>query len=135
MRNRWVLVADLAAIALSVLGAFVLRLDWFFNRQPEYTAAFWFLLGSSLLVKPPVFFVFGLYGRYWRYATARDLLVIILAVSTASVAGASSSSANSSPRRTWSPSCTATVTRVPSCAIDRFSRPPSMSILPRATAA
>lgn len=86
MRNRWVLAADVVAIALSVLGAFVLRLDWFFNRQPEYTAAFWFLLGASLLVKPAIFYAFGLYGRYWRYATARDLLVIILAVSVASTA-------------------------------------------------
>jgi hypothetical protein len=45
MRNRFVLAADLAVIALSVLGAFVLRLDWFFGRQPEYTAAFRFFWG------------------------------------------------------------------------------------------
>jgi FlaA1/EpsC-like NDP-sugar epimerase len=86
MRNRWVLAADLVAIALAVLGAFVLRLDWFFGRLSDYTAAFRFFLLTALLVKPPVLYAFGLYSRYWRYATARDLLVVIMAVSAASTA-------------------------------------------------
>jgi FlaA1/EpsC-like NDP-sugar epimerase len=88
MRNRFVLAADLAVIALSVLGAFVLRLDWFFGRQPEYTAAFRFFLGVALFLKPPVLFAFGLYRRYWRYAGVRDLQVVILAVSAASTVAA-----------------------------------------------
>ena len=89
MRNRFVLAADLAVIALSVLGAFVLRLDWFFGRQPEYTAAFRFFLAAAIVLKPPVFYAFGLYRRYWRYAGVQDLLVVILAVSAASAAGPS----------------------------------------------
>src|SRR5688500_18863529 len=48
MRNRYVLLADLVALAICALGAFVLRLDWFFTRSPEYTAAFRFLLVASL---------------------------------------------------------------------------------------
>ena len=35
MRNRYVLVADLVAIALCLLGAFVLRLDWFFTQSAD----------------------------------------------------------------------------------------------------
>ena len=88
MRNRYVLAADLAAIALSVVGAFVLRLDWFFGRQPEETQAFQFFLASALFVKPLVFYGFGLYRRYWQYAGVRDLVVVILAVSAASAAAA-----------------------------------------------
>jgi len=88
MRNRFVLAADLAAIALSVLGAFVLRLDWFFGRQPEYTAAFRFFLGAAIVLKPLVLYAFGLYSRYWRYAGVKDLQVVILAVSAASTVGA-----------------------------------------------
>lgn len=84
MRNRYVLIADLAAIALCALGAFVLRLDWFFDRQPEYTAAFRFFLVAALVAKPLVFFAFGLYRRYWRYTSTRDLSPIFLAVSAAS---------------------------------------------------
>ena len=86
MRNRYVLVADLVAVVLSLLGAFVLRLDWFFQRQPEYTAAFNFALGAGLVVKPIVYYAFGLYRRYWRYAGLPDLLVILLAVSASAAA-------------------------------------------------
>ena len=88
MRNRYVLAADLAAIALCVVGAFVLRLDWFFGRQPEETRAFQFFLASALFVKPLVFHGFGLYSRYWQYAGVRDLFVVTLAVSAASAAAA-----------------------------------------------
>ncbi|MEZ5290836.1 MAG: nucleoside-diphosphate sugar epimerase/dehydratase [Vicinamibacterales bacterium] len=84
MRNRYVFVADLVAIALCVLGAFVLRLDWFFTGQPEYVAAFRYFLAAAFLVKPAVFYVFGLYRRFWRYAGTRDLSVVFLAVSAAS---------------------------------------------------
>jgi FlaA1/EpsC-like NDP-sugar epimerase len=84
MRNRYVLAADLAAIALSVLGAFVLRLDWSFTRSPEYTATFVFVLVAALALKPPVFFLFGLYRRYWRYASIHDLVIVILAEFAAS---------------------------------------------------
>jgi FlaA1/EpsC-like NDP-sugar epimerase len=86
VRNRYVLAADLGAIVLSLLGAFVLRLDWFFQRLPEYTAAFDFALGAALVVKPIVFYAFGLYRRYWRYAGLPDLLVIVLAVSASAAA-------------------------------------------------
>jgi FlaA1/EpsC-like NDP-sugar epimerase len=88
MRNRWVLVADLAAIALGVLGAFVLRLDWFFGQNPDYTAAFRFYLATALVLKPPILYFFGLYSRYWRYAGMRDLVRVILAVSASSTAAA-----------------------------------------------
>ncbi len=86
MRNRYLLVADLVAVVLCLVGAFVLRLDWFFQRQPEYTAAFNFALGAGLVVKPIVYFGFGLYRRYWRYAGLPDLLVIFLAVSASAAA-------------------------------------------------
>jgi FlaA1/EpsC-like NDP-sugar epimerase len=86
VRNRYVLAADLVAVVLALLGAFVLRLDWFFQRQPEYTAAFNFALGAALIVKPIVYYLFGLYRRYWRYAGLPDLLVILLAVSASAAA-------------------------------------------------
>jgi FlaA1/EpsC-like NDP-sugar epimerase len=86
VRNRYLLAADLLAVVLCLVGAFVLRLDWFFQRQPEYTAAFNFALAAGLVAKPIVYFAFGLYRRYWRYAGLPDLLVIFLAVSASSAA-------------------------------------------------
>src|SRR4051812_33772198 len=84
MRNRYVLLADLGAIVLCMLGAFVLRLDWFFTRSPDETAAFLYALGTGLVAKPVVFHAFGLYRRYWRYAGTADAVVAVIAVSAAS---------------------------------------------------
>jgi FlaA1/EpsC-like NDP-sugar epimerase len=84
MRNRYVLAADLGAIALCMLGAFVLRLDWFFTQSTDWTAAFVYAVGMALLAKPLVFLAFGLYRRYWRYATVGDAVVVVIAASAAS---------------------------------------------------
>jgi FlaA1/EpsC-like NDP-sugar epimerase/UDP-N-acetylmuramyl pentapeptide phosphotransferase/UDP-N-acetylglucosamine-1-phosphate transferase len=82
VRNRYLLLADLVLIVLSAFGSFVLRLDWFFQ---EYQQEFRFFLAAALVVKPPVFFWFGLYSRYWRYASLRDLLAVVLGVSAAAL--------------------------------------------------
>jgi FlaA1/EpsC-like NDP-sugar epimerase len=82
MRNRYILLGDLPLIATAALGAFALRFDWMFVQyRPEF---FSFLL-AALAIKPVIFYVFGMYTRYWRYATINDLLAISLAVSAASV--------------------------------------------------
>jgi FlaA1/EpsC-like NDP-sugar epimerase len=85
MRNRYILFADTAVIALSVFGAFVLRLDWFFTRSSDNTLSFLVCLAAAVALKPPIFYGFGLYTRYWRYAGVRDLLLVVLAESAASV--------------------------------------------------
>lgn len=85
IRNRWVLVADLLGLALAALGAFILRLDWFLD---EYTPVFIRYLILALIIKPPIFMAFGLYARYWRLASTRELLEILTAtiVSAAAMA-------------------------------------------------
>ena len=83
MRNRYVFFADLAAAGSAVLGAFVLRFDWpFFQYRPELPA----FLAAALLIKPAIFYAFGLYRRYWRYATVRDLNAVVFACGAAAVA-------------------------------------------------
>lgn len=82
MRNRYVLLLDLPLIALAALGAFLLRFDWFFPARPEFLP----FLGMVLVVKPLVFIGFGLYGRYWKYASAGDLVVVAMGVTAASAA-------------------------------------------------
>ena len=82
MRNRYVLLGDLPLIAIAAFGAFALRFDWLFlHYRPEFVP---FLL-LVLVTKPLIFFAFGMYTRYWRYATANDLLTVWLAVFTASL--------------------------------------------------
>ncbi len=86
MRNRYLLVLDLPLIALCMFLAFVLRLDLtFFATALPRNLFFWCVLGAVVL-KPPIFVAFGMYSRYWRYATIDDLLVIGLAVSASTFA-------------------------------------------------
>src|SRR5207248_3327081 len=82
VRNRYILLLDLPLILIAAFGAFALRFDWLFLRyRPEFLT----FVVAALLVKPVVLFVFGMYSRYWRYATAQDLLAVTLAVSASSV--------------------------------------------------
>ena len=81
MRNRYLLLIDLPLIFLAACGAFLLRFDWFFaTNRPEYVP---FLI-AALILKPIIFMAFGLYGRYWMYATANDLVAVVMGVNAAS---------------------------------------------------
>src|SRR5688500_9320416 len=81
-RNRFVLLADFAAIALAAWMAFALRFGWLFlGTRPEFPV---FVIGAIVL-KVAVFSSFGLYRRYWRYAGFWDLLAVVLANSVGSL--------------------------------------------------
>jgi FlaA1/EpsC-like NDP-sugar epimerase len=84
IRNRYVLVGDLALIVISVIGALILRFELsslFFAYLPF---AYW-MIAVALVVKPIVYYFFGLYRRMWMYASVEELKLIIIAVTTASV--------------------------------------------------
>jgi FlaA1/EpsC-like NDP-sugar epimerase len=83
MRNRYVLLADLMAFVIAVCGAFGLRFDWyFFQTRPEFVP---YVLAAPF-VKAAVFYAFGMYGRFWRYATVDDVVALMIANTAASVA-------------------------------------------------
>jgi FlaA1/EpsC-like NDP-sugar epimerase len=84
IRNRVILGADLILIVTSVLASFALRLD----LGPTFMAFMphaWVMVGVALVVKPIVYRFFGLYRRYWVYASVRELRLIAVATATASV--------------------------------------------------
>ena len=83
IRNRFVLIGDLALIIVSVLGSFALRLD--VSQLPFYFPAVLVMCAVALLVKIPVYYFFGLYRRLWIYASTNELRLITIAVTTASV--------------------------------------------------
>lgn len=79
-----VFFGDLFIIVVSALGSFALRTDLgplFVYYLPQ---ALW-LMGISLIIKPFVYYSFGLYRRMWIYASTKELKLIVVAVSTASV--------------------------------------------------
>jgi FlaA1/EpsC-like NDP-sugar epimerase len=83
MRNRYVLLLDLPLVVLAAMGAFLLRFDWFFPaNRPEFIP----FAVAALLIKPAVFAGFGLYGRYWMYATVADMQAVVVGVTAGSVA-------------------------------------------------
>ena len=84
IRNRHLFVADLFLTVLSVLSAYILRLELVEVFSNYYISLLW-MLGLSLLIKPSVYYFLGLYRRMWIYASMRELRLIVLAVSGASV--------------------------------------------------
>jgi FlaA1/EpsC-like NDP-sugar epimerase len=84
VRNRVILLADLVLIITSVLASFALRLDLgqvFVSYLPHAAV----MIGIALVVKPIVYHLFGLYRRYWAYASIRELVTIGVATVTSSV--------------------------------------------------
>jgi len=83
IRNRFVLIGDIALIVVSVLGSFALRLN--VEELPFYFPAVVLMSVVALVIKIPVYFFFGLYRRLWIYASTGELRLITVAVTTASV--------------------------------------------------
>jgi FlaA1/EpsC-like NDP-sugar epimerase len=83
LRNRFVLIGDVALILISVLGSFALRLDA--AQLPFYFPAVLVMCTVALLVKIPTYYFFGLYRRLWIYASTNELRLITFAVTAGSV--------------------------------------------------
>src|SRR5262245_5170330 len=83
IRNRFVLIGDIALTIVSVLGSFALRLD--VVQLPFYFPAVVLMTIIALAIKIPTYFFFGLYRRLWIYASTGELRLITIAVTTASV--------------------------------------------------
>ena len=84
MRNRYLLLLDVALLAVAPTLALVMRVDsaeWVASYVP---ALVHFTL-LALVVKLTIFFFFGLYRRYWRYASVDELVSIILAAGSATL--------------------------------------------------
>jgi FlaA1/EpsC-like NDP-sugar epimerase len=83
IRNRLFLLGDLFLIAVSVLGSFALRFElggFFVSFLPQALR----MIVIALVIKPIVYYFFGLYRRLWAYASIREVLLIVSAVTAAS---------------------------------------------------
>lgn len=84
MRNRHLFLLDIVLLVMTPILALVLRVDaasWVASYPPALVR---FTL-LALIIKLTTFFLFGLYRRYWRYASVDELLSIVLAVSSATL--------------------------------------------------
>ena len=81
IRNLYMLLVDILLTVIAVFGAFALRLDTLFRLY--LPVAYWMIL-ICLLVKPAIYYLFGLYRRLWAYASMSEMKLISLAVTVAS---------------------------------------------------
>lgn len=84
MSNRVVLAIDLLMVVVSVLGSYALRSELdntFFFYLPS---ALW-MAATGLVIKPVIYYLFGLYRRMWVYASINEMKMIAAAVTSASV--------------------------------------------------
>jgi FlaA1/EpsC-like NDP-sugar epimerase len=84
IRNRYLLLGDLLLIVVSVFISYALRLD-LPTAFPVYLPSALFMIGVGLVIKPLVYYFFGLYRRMWIYASIKELKVIAIAVTSASL--------------------------------------------------
>lgn len=76
MRNRHLFVVDSVALLFTPSLALILRLDslgWW----PKYGQLLVVFTAFSLVVKLLVFYKFGLYHRFWRFASVSDLVRVV----------------------------------------------------------
>ena len=77
IRNRYLLILDLPLLGLAAIASFYLRLDGDGMQQHFQIMGVYAL--SAMILKLPIFYAFGLYRRFWRYAGVKDLLSIAFA--------------------------------------------------------
>ena len=82
--NRYFLISDIILIIVSVLGSFTLRLELGAAFQLYLPMLIW-MIGSALIIKPFVYYFFGLYRQMWVYASMKELKMIVMAVSAGSI--------------------------------------------------
>jgi FlaA1/EpsC-like NDP-sugar epimerase len=84
IRNRYLLFGDIFLTLVSVLLSYMVRLE-LIAIFPTYQSSLLWMMGAAVLIKPLVYFFFGIYSHIWRYASTRELILILSAVSTASI--------------------------------------------------
>jgi FlaA1/EpsC-like NDP-sugar epimerase len=85
IRNRYFFIADvLVLIPLSAVLSFLLRLD--VTGLVHYWGTLAVFAVLAIAIKPLVFFLFGLYRRFWQYASIRELLIVALATMSGTTA-------------------------------------------------
>jgi len=84
IRGRHLLLIDLFSVTLAAVAAFVIRYEALVYIGPYISrnAAFF---ATVLIIRPLIYYLFGLYRYWWRYASVRELITIVEAVTAGSL--------------------------------------------------
>jgi FlaA1/EpsC-like NDP-sugar epimerase len=80
--NLIFLLADIIITLIAITAAFALRLAG--DTVTDYIGSLYWMILISLLIKPAIYYFFGLYRRLWAYASINELTLISAAVTVAS---------------------------------------------------
>jgi FlaA1/EpsC-like NDP-sugar epimerase len=83
LRRRYLLLIDAVFVIVSVCTALAVRFETL--EIAPYLQQVWLLVPLLIGVRLPLFYLFGLYGRVWRYASVNELLSVVMAVFSSSV--------------------------------------------------
>jgi len=84
IRNRYLLLGDIFLSLVSVVASYLIRLE-LIAIFPTYQRSLLLMMLVAMIIKPLVYYFFGIYRRLWRYASTRELVLIFSAVTTASM--------------------------------------------------
>ena len=74
LRNRYFFALDIVLLIAAVVLSYVLRLEVFSFDQ--LGSGFLFFSGVVVVVIPLLFYLLGVYSRYWLYASVEELLLL-----------------------------------------------------------
>lgn len=87
LRNRYFAVGDVLLLAAAAYTSYVLRLERL--DLGDFWPGFLMFAGAAIVITPLLFWRTGIYSRYWQYATAEEVLLLLgvtgVAVAIASV--------------------------------------------------
>ena len=84
VRNRYLLVGDIFLSVIAVIASYMIRLE-LIAIFPTYQYSMIWMMVVAAIVKPLTYYFFGIYRRLWRYASIRELVLILSAVTTATM--------------------------------------------------
>ena len=84
LRNRYILSLDLILIVITIFLSFLIRLE-FLQVLRDYIPTILWMIALSFLIKPYIYRKFGLYQRFWIYASSREALIVTVGAILAAI--------------------------------------------------
>ena len=82
IRNRYLLLGDIFLSLVSVLASYLIRLE-LIAIFPTYQNSLLWMLAIAVIIKPLIYYLFGIYRRLWRDASILGRVLILRGVSGA----------------------------------------------------
>jgi FlaA1/EpsC-like NDP-sugar epimerase len=85
LRNRYLLLSDIIGLVVSLLLAYTLRFDGWSWLSTEQREVAWIYCLIAVPVRLVLFYVLGLYRRFWSLASVEELELLVVSAVTAGV--------------------------------------------------